>query len=141
MLDRYMKFIVPDANSRILGQQNIHFSILTVYDYWNSGRAQTTWGKYTILPILNRQGRLFAPWILFRVDNIDMGQGFPISLYFWGQTTGVNTVVTRYEFWKLYFVSGLSTNLKNRLSSSTSPNFVPNPFAVGVPGGSPVFKR
>jgi hypothetical protein len=124
-LNEYMKFIVPDANSRILGQQNIHFNILDVYAYWSDPRTHNTWGSYQIEMVVNKAGAIVAPWVAFLVKNIQLGQGFPAWLYFWGQSPGLNTVVTRYQFWKLYLLSGISANIRNRLRDKNGQGFVP----------------
>ena len=132
LLDRYMTFIIPDANSRILGQQNLHFNVLTVLAYWQSSGAQQHWGNYTITTIVDRTGRFIAPWYAFRVDNIQLGNGFPVSIYFWGETPGINTVVSRYRWWQLYFISSVRENIKNRFTGVTGQSFVPFPGNVGV---------
>ena len=107
-LDRYMRFIVPDCNSRILGQQNLHFSILDVVSYWMDPKTPSTWGSYTVETVVNRTGRYIGPWYAIKVNNIMMGSGFPVALYFWGEVPGINTVVTRVRWWQLYFISSIA---------------------------------
>lgn len=132
LLDRYMTFIVPDANSRILGFQNIHFNVFTALAYWQSSQAQAHWGSYTITPIFSRAGKMVAPWYAFKVSGILMGTGFPVYLYFWGEVPGVNTIVTRVQWWKLYVASGIRENIKNRFSGTSGQAFVPVASEHGV---------
>lgn len=132
LLDKYMTFIVPDANSRILGQQNIHFNIFTTLAYWQSSQAQAHWGNYKIIPVFDRSGKFIAPWYAFRVSGIVMGTGFPVDLYFWGEVPGINTVVSRYQFWKFYIVSSIRENFKNRITGASGQSFVPIASEHGV---------
>jgi hypothetical protein len=138
LLDRYMTYIVPDANARPLGQQNMHFNIFTVLAYWQSSQAQAHWGSYQIIPVFNRAGKLVFPWYAFRVSGIQMGTGFPVDLYFWGEVPGNNTVVSRYQFWKLYLLSSIRDNFKNRLSGATGQAFVPVADEHGVLTEKPI---
>jgi hypothetical protein len=138
LLDKYMQFIIPDANSRILGQQNIHFNILDVLAYWQDPSAQSEWGGPTVTTLFDRSGRLIAPFYAFLVNGIQMGTNFPLSLYFWGETTGINTVVTRRQFWKLYFISSIRENIDNRLHGRTGESFVPIPSQQGILTKQPV---
>jgi len=98
-LNQYMKFIIPDATSRILGQQSINANVLDVYAYWQQAVSSTEWGNPTISVILDRPRVL-----VFLVSNISIGgQGaYSSNLYFWGiKIGGKNTVVTKQGFWRL----------------------------------------
>lgn len=127
VLSNTMPFVVQDVYFRILGQQNIHFSILTVLDYWLDQQTRSTFGNYTIDTKLDRYGKVIAPWLAFRVDDIVLGENFTASLWFWGETTGINTVVSRYRFWKLFVAGGLKANIENRIHGTTSQQFTPLP--------------
>jgi hypothetical protein len=131
-LDKYMQFIIPDCNSRILGQQNIHFNILDVIAYWEDPRAKAEWGDFTMKMVVNRNDKPIGPWIAILVSNINMGQNFPASLYFWGQAPGINTIVSRYQWWKLYVISAIRINIRNRMSGKTGISFIPNAATVGT---------
>lgn len=125
-LAEVMPFVIQDAYFRILGQQNIHFSILTVLDYWLDDRTKQMFGNYTITTVFDRDGKKVAPWLALRIDGIELGSNYSVSMYFWGQTTGINTVVSRYRFWKLFIASGVRTNLTNRINGTTSTAFIPS---------------
>ena len=99
-LNEYMTFIIPDATSRILGQQSINENVLDVYSYWQDQRALMQWGNPQIT-MLKSGPRI----MVFLVENIKIGDNplaYTTSLYFWGLIIGgKNTVVTKKGFWKL----------------------------------------
>jgi len=93
--DKYMQFIVPDATSRILGQQSIGSNIKNIHGYWQQAIQMGLWGKPDLVMI-----RETPRFMAFRVNNIMIG-GYKTSLWFWGLTFGHNTVVTKVGFWSL----------------------------------------
>ncbi len=95
-----MNFIIPDASSRILGQQSINANIKDVYSYWQYASSINEWGQPTVT-LLKSGPRIMA----FLVQNIRIGgntNAYTTSLYFWGMVIGgKNTVVTKKGFWRL----------------------------------------
>lgn len=132
LLNNEIQFIIPDTYNRILGQENIHWPIDTVVAYWQSSGARTQWGNYAVKTIIDRTGKigspLLFPWKAILVSGISLGSGFTVSLYFWGEITGINTVVTRYRFWEMFLVRGIIMNVQTRV---IGPAFKPfNPSLV-----------
>ncbi len=127
-LDPSMDFTVPDVTSRILGQQDLSAGPDLVLAYWQDPRAQTKWGPYTVTVFVNRRG-LLAPWTVFRVDGIHVGtdqygNAVLVSIRFWGQSTGVSTVVTRVAWFLVPFLH-LGENLRNRVAGTTGTTTAP----------------
>ncbi len=139
LLARYMNTVVNQTVSRTVGNALMHINVLTTLAYWQDPRAHADWGDYTVKVITDRTGAVFAPWYAYRVDGVRIGEGWTVSLYFWGETPGINTIISRYQFWKLYIISAIRINLKNRLAGATGQAFVPMPQRVGVLTERPIY--
>ena len=128
LLDSTMKFTVPDVAQRVLGQQDINAGPSLALAYWQDPRAQAEWGNYTITVLANRSGFVF-PWVVFRVDGINIGTDasgntVTVSIRFWGQSSGVTTVVTRIG-WFLVPFQHLGENFWNRFTGHTGQPSLP----------------
>ena len=123
-----MVFAIPDVASRVLGQQLIEAGPEVVLQYWQDPRALSAWGNPTVQVVVNRSG-LLLPWVVLRVQNITIGtdQGgsaVKVSIRFWGQSSGVSTVVTRIG-WYLIPFQHLAQNFQNRLSGKAGVTVAP----------------
>ncbi|MEM3549440.1 MAG: hypothetical protein QXJ23_10605 [Thermofilum sp.] len=110
--NEYMKFLVPDCTSRILGQQSIGAPVTDILKYWQEAVARNEWGTPQIV-IVYQSPRFLA----FRVNNIKIG-GYKTSLWFWGLTFGRNTVITKVGFWTLAIIPpfvGINTILGSEI--------------------------
>jgi hypothetical protein len=135
LLQPAMVFTVPDVTSRVLGQQLISAGPDQVLQYWQDPRALQYWGNPTVQVPLNRVG-LLAPWVVIRVLGITLGtdqagNAVKVSIRFWGQSSGVSTVVTRIGYYFVPF-QHLATNFRNRIAGTTGVTTAP---LTGVGGG------
>jgi len=137
-LDNYMHFVIFHVIDRTAGIALLHFNVLTTRAYWEDPRARSAWGNYTVKILVDRTGRPVAPYYGYRVDGVHLGEGWDVSIQFVGQTPGINTLVARYQFWKLYVVSAVRINLRNRLAGVTGQAFVPIAQRHGILSEHPV---
>lgn len=122
LLDPIMQFTLPDVAQRVLGQQDIAAGPTLVLAYWNDPSAHAEWGPYTITTFVNRTGPI-APYMVFRVNGVNLGtdangNAVTVNIRFFGQSSGVTTVVTR-AGWYFVPIQHLWTNFMNRLTGQT----------------------
>jgi hypothetical protein len=96
--NQFLRFLIPDVTSRILGQQAINGPVQEILGYWQEAVAMHEWGTPQIV-IVYQAPRFLA----FRVNNIKIG-GYTTSTWFWGLINGRNTVATKVGFWSLAII-------------------------------------
>ncbi len=135
-------FALPDVASRVLGQQLMEVGPSLVLAYWRDPRALAYWGNPTVEVPLNRTG-FIAPWVVIRVLGITIGtdqsgNAVKIDVRFWGENSGVSTVVTRIA-WYIVPFQHLVSNFRNRISGRAGVTTAPLTGAGG--GKMPLLTR
>lgn len=141
-LDPTFKFVVQDVTSRLLGQQEIFVGVDLVKAYWADPQALAEWGNPTVTVPLDRSGKLLGPWVVVKVENIVVGtdvNGNKVTtgIYCYGQSSGVTTVVSRIQFWRLPIIH-LRENLQNRLAGKSGVTLAPLRGPTGAANTTPL---
>lgn len=129
LLDPVMPYYVDDVTNRVLGQVDIYANPRLLLAYWEDPRAQEEWGHPTVYTLINRGPSIVAPWVIFLVKDIAYGEdqngnALLTSIWFWGQSTGITSVGSRYQWWRTQLMN-LRQNFTNRIHGVEGTTSIP----------------